>query len=919
MHKRKLAVICISIAILTAGININAFGNSNSEALVNEQVIDNVPEEALLLNVENDVITDEQVEDSDIILLSAEETDVFSLNLTNITDRTLGAYAPNGTSAEYYDETENERQYLNIEPANGTVTVSTQYSKRLTTDGFIDFSARTKNTNEDAYISMQCGTSVASDLIKYNGGKWSVPGNTNIENTGDWMDFRILFKINDSGVYERKTLLKNELGIYEEVTGWEVTTLDKIQSARFTVGYMSLDIGGWRAVSSDVDGLYPKISGIEKLGTNSAKITFSRKMHEGSMKAEMVKIKENTVTGFTYDEENNQITIETEKEIVTDDIMFRMGMRADNGMPLTERISNTSLTVTGASIDNGAEVSVKAGKIEITVSQKLMTETVNKDNILFEGGADYTVSYDENNNKIIIEYDKLDADTGYRVVIGSGVLSVDGDFLVNDYVLNFTAIQVPFNVVEASVANNQTVGVKADKIEIYFSSKLDAGTLTEENIKLTKANGEKIRGIYTLDYDVTENKVIVEYGNLEENTGYTLKLSENIEDIEGGALTPYTLNFKTGKTAVYDYPMTSASETEKHILMTDEDKPYIRLSGVKYYQPDTSQTVTLDLQVRVGKAENHSLKYANYKKPDGTSGTWASVYSIEDGEWSFNGTTEKYPNDGEWTTLRIVSDKDNTDAYLQSIYMLNKDAIFEKVAEAQTEVASFNYSTYGGSVFDIRKMIYSGYGNGYLVPKVLKTDYTAQNVKIYFSADMNEESFTNETVKATDSEGKIIENAEIQYDKDLRMITVTAEGISNVELSANVTSSENMPIGDVSGNLQKNDFSVGNIGLTDGVGGDYITSLQGVETVSGGAFVTNNSQSDKNVTLFAVMYGKDNMIKKIAHQNETVEAGKKAYMNNAVLEDINAEEGDYVKVFVWDSAAPEEKPSPVREFVKIGF
>ncbi len=979
MHKRRLAAVCCCIAILTGTINVGAvetdngevFANQQSEIVVekellteedcsngespktqesdkNEETIEEENEEKSEEKEENkeneenaeaeneeaventklsENITESELKTAELTVTekaavssTAAASEVFSMNVENIS-QSNGVSKKGSSTANSRTDTATGKKYIefsNMSSSKGTIA---QASPKLTSDGYIDFGVRLKELGDNAELKLMCGSNDTLLSFAKESKKWEISEDETLENDGGWMEFRVLLRKNDEGKFEKKILLKNSAGAYEELTTvWEQTELTEIKMARITGGYMTIDICRFAATAESIAAVYPTVS-VQKIGDNTAEIIFSRKMSAECMNRDMIKIKGNTVTDFSYDEENNKITITTEKAIATDEIMFRSGMRADNDMPLMERISTSSLNVTGASIKSGDVIPLRAGKIEITVSQELDPNTVNKKNVTMPGTENYEVSYDSAKRKIVISYGKLTAGA-YNITVGKGVLSTDGDFLMKEYTLAFEAVQPKMEVKSASITNGEKVSMATGELTIEFSTKPDVETLTEENIKLTKSNGTPIRGIYTINANVAENKLIIRYGALEPSTQYKLSIN-NVSDIDGGVLSGYNLSFGTEAESIYDYAISTGSENDNktHKYMDDEETPYMRLSTVKYYSNVLKETAVCDLDLRVDKAFSHTLQLANYRMPGGNNGTWFGVYAVNSNGWSFTGSNEKYQNNGDWTKIRIIMDKDGRETYLFTYYMMNKNGVYEKVSQVQTNMTDFDYSAYGvgeNNYVDCRSMSYRRFGNGYLLPEILKTDYLTDKVKVYFSTDMNAESFDGAVI-AKNSAGEQIESVTAVYDEETRCLTVNAEGAASIVFGEGVKSKEAMPLGDISKSLEKNDFSVSNITLTDGVGGNSISSLSGVNTVSGTALVENRTEESTDVTLFTVMFDKNGMIKKMTHRNKTVGAGKSTYIYDASLENINAEQGDYVKVFLWKSNSPNTKPAPTADFVKIDY
>lgn len=753
-------------------------------------------------------------------------TSLFSLNISDqFRSRTNYAYvsASSASYVSYVAAAADERAYLDMR-SGATVYAS----KAMTASGYIDMNVRTSAVCTDSTTKFFYMKSANCDIIEYTNNKWLANGmSVGIANTGSWMNFRFLLKLDSAdGNFYIKTLVKNDNGVYKAVTDWTnlgVQTLTGLFTLKCNAEF---DISGFSAVTADPDTTIPKIVSTTKLSFSSAKIVFSLSMDASTLNSDTIKVNGNTIESFSYDDAEKALTITTASEILLKKITYYAGITSADGMPLDVEIKTTSVNVISCSIADGSTVSSDIEEIDFTLSAMVDPQSVNNTSVIF-----------------------------------------------------------------------------------------------------TKSDGSEINGIYKEDCDQDQaqntGKIAVKFGMLSEEQSYTLVLNSGIKDIDGDPLTDYTIKFKTTSSAAFNFPVSAASATAKKIYVSDDGDPYMRITNDAQYVPNSfTNSVYADYTIRkpdIDK-ENFSVSLANYTTTENEKGSWLGIFSISGGMIRGYESQTLKAYSGDWIKVRIFFNRETTDGFMIKYFLAGDDGTYTQLgSEISTKIKEFNYTVISSSgTEDIRKVTYTNGTEKSISPGVLDSSYSSEGATIAFTMDMKADSFTSGSVKVTDSDGKVVD-AELTYDAKMRCLHAKGANIAKITLTDAVVSETGVAVIASERTTDKTGFKVKSLTVSASAGGTAVTSLAGMDTAVGRAYVYNGSGDPVKVTVVVLWCSGNGLLKKTSYQSETVDAGVTAYLTGAEIDEMTPQSGDYVKIFVWNSDIAADMPSPTEEAVTIKY
>ena len=587
-----------------------------------------------------------------------------------------------------------------------------------------------------------------------------------------------------------------------------------------------------------------------------------------------------------------------------------------------------------------------ADQVILSVSRDLNPATVTGANVLAYGSSgrvEAEVSYDADNRQIILTGTDIT-----NVRLRANVLSADG--------MPFAADAAGLSVSGASVNEGEAVTPLLGSIDLQLSGDLDTATVTADTVKLTKADGGTVRGGYTYTYAAASKTLQVAFGELESGASYKLELTDGIMGAEGEALNPYILNF-TVQNPIFRQEIVSNPSNAVHegraeggiayTAGTGGSPAYLRLTTPLYggeQGQDNPQNylraattledsfyVDMMLRVPAGTESNFNimLQMENGWKPNSQDPAhgWETLMRDQDGFWAIHNAEADGQKEavapGEWEQFRILYEKDETGAYRMHFLVKDDNGVY------QTKAQSIAFSgdqvgriqnlflkqqtmgwTRGTAVIDVAKWeILPLSGAISLTPAILNVDYGDAETIVTFTRDMDAASFEG-LVEVYNKNGGAV-SCTTSYNAEARALTITGANIAEVAFRDGVRAADGMPLGAVS-DEKPADLIISGLGATDGKGGAALSQIAGITQANGCVTVENNSDEAMTVTLIIALYGQDNHLKGFDYQTQEIAAGRKEYLNDAALSDIAPDEGDFIRVYIWDGeitdAVPLDKP-----------
>jgi hypothetical protein len=194
--------------------------------------------------------------------------------------------------------------------------------------------------------------------------------------------------------------------------------------------------------------------------------------------------------------------------------------------------------------------------ITATFSKAMNDNTINTTTFtLFQGTTPIpgTVAYIAGSTTaIFVPTSNLVLDTVYTATITTGVADLSGNFMVSDFVWNFStgaSIIVPPTVLSTNPANNATGVCINATINATFSTAMDPTTITTATFTVTTAALVPVTGTVTLDVTGTI-ATFTPSSDLAPSTSYIATITTGAADLADNALaSDYVWSFTTGTAA----------------------------------------------------------------------------------------------------------------------------------------------------------------------------------------------------------------------------------------------------------------------------------------------------------------------------------------------------------------------------------
>ena len=178
---------------------------------------------------------------------------------------------------------------------------------------------------------------------------------------------------------------------------------------------------------------------------------------------------------------------------------------------------------------------------------------------------------------------------------------------------------------------------------------------------------------------------------LKRMVGFVLTMAVTVSVVPAFAIgTPYEMKLTGGVDGVQ---MTENKVEFKRMGEKSKEEK----TGYYYSDISTTGDFYVDIKVRIPKesvaAMNFRLAFANYKKADGSSGTWLTPFQESSGFWvsRVNGETIKHKYCGnDWWTFRVVFKKDGAGIYNMTLLNVNAKAEYETWISGSLNASSLN-------------------------------------------------------------------------------------------------------------------------------------------------------------------------------------------------------------------------------------
>jgi hypothetical protein len=286
-------------------------------------------------------------------------------------------------------------------------------------------------------------------------------------------------------------------------------------------------------------------------------------------------------------------------------------------------VNKTAYTVTinGETLEDGAELTKydtitvefpNANKVEVDFNDySKAIPTVQQYSAKFGWGDAYEIEASVDGNKIIFELASYASDLEggeYRVLVPYDNLSIDGDSIAADIIVNFTIKQVvPEFTVTSDPADGSTVG-SLQKFDIYFSGVSTFGKgydadpyILDANELKTTAAGSQVIAI-PIDDDNVKTALHIEFEDaITANGTYTLVLPVGSYTVEG---------VKGDKELKFTYTVDSSVDGVNNIFVDGvQNVDVYNLSGVRVLKNATpAQVRDLDANIYIVNGQKIRLR-----------------------------------------------------------------------------------------------------------------------------------------------------------------------------------------------------------------------------------------------------------------------------------------------------------------------
>lgn len=216
-----------------------------------------------------------------------------------------------------------------------------------------------------------------------------------------------------------------------------------------------------------------------------------------------------------------------------------------------------SLAVTSVAPEDGATDVGTNVKVVALFNKAIKQETLTETSFTLHGDGESnvtaTVSYDSATMTAILDPgSNLSDNTEYTATITTSVQDESNTSLLEDYSWTFTTAdeldETSPTVSSVSPEEDATDVLLNTKVTVVFDEAIDPASVTSISFKLTNDDDNDSEVTGSLRYVNPMTVVFTPEENLMENTDFTLTLSDDIKDLAGNGLVPFTTGFTTGTT-----------------------------------------------------------------------------------------------------------------------------------------------------------------------------------------------------------------------------------------------------------------------------------------------------------------------------------------------------------------------------------
>lgn len=445
----------------------------------------------------------------------------FELNINeSFAEKTNNAYVNSASvdKVSYVPAADGERAYLAF--SEGAYAYA---AASIEKEGYFDWGVRTSTYFSDATQIVAIADKIG---IKLQGNRWIVSGDWRKTNNEDWYDFRMLVRKEEDGTLSKKYLLKNDDGIYEDISSWVTSTSSKIDGW-FTCGAnLPTDVSEFKNTYASSSTWYPEIIGTEVLlGGKILRVYTNRPLMASTVNENSVMLATGSADSIVT--KDNVITIMGEgltTADITGEVATADGMRKG---------------VKTATYSSGA-VTHDCGTVTLTVSEALTDDEIaSLENVkLVAGDSEISAEaeYSAEDLTITLTFAELErlAYTGnpeslqqavYEIVIPG--MKVDGSVTVSDIPYEWLQVSSEYksasNAVEGITYNAGAPEFVAEteSSRAYLLGKDDSETEKATLFYGFKASGHTINEPFYVDMalDATNGQVRLSVANATDISG----------------------------------------------------------------------------------------------------------------------------------------------------------------------------------------------------------------------------------------------------------------------------------------------------------------------------------------------------------------------------------------------------------------